>query len=80
MFWLSILLAVLIGGFSLFSGNAGLGTQIVALVFAGNAFVRLQRGQPPKNKLHLGFAWSALAISGLAFTVGLYRVLVGPAA
>ena len=80
MFWLSILLAVLIGGFTLFSDTAGIGTQIVALVFAGNAFVRLQRGQPPQTRLHLGVAWGALAISGLAAAIGLYRVLCGAAA
>jgi hypothetical protein len=53
---------------------------LVALVLAGNAFVRLQRGQPVKNQLRSGATWVALGVSGLGFAVGLYRVLLGPAA
>ena len=75
MFWLSIVLAILIGGFTLFSVTVGIGLQIIALVLAGNAFVRLQRGKPAKTRVNLSATWIAIAVSGLGLALGLYRVV-----
>ena len=73
MFWLSIVLAILIGGFTLFNVTVGGGLQLIALILAGNAFVRLQRGKPTKTRVNLAATWIAVAISGLGLALGLYR-------
>ena len=75
MFWLSVALAILIGGFTLLNVTVGIGLQIIALVLAGNAFVRLQRGNPAKNRITMGATWIALAVGGAGLALGLYRVL-----
>ena len=75
MVWLSVVLAILIGGFTLLNVTVGIGLQIIALVLAGNAFVRLQRGKPAKTRINMGATWVALAVSGAGFALGLYRVL-----
>ena len=72
MFWLSIALAVLIGGCALLSPPVGVGLLIIALVLAGNAFVRLQRGTPPKTRINTIATWVALAISGLAMAFNIF--------
>ncbi|WP_457098192.1 hypothetical protein [Lysobacter sp. P5_B9] len=77
MFWLSIVLATIIGGFALFNITVGLGLQFIALVLAGNAFVRLQRGKPAKNRINVGATRFALIVSGVGIALGLYRVAVG---
>jgi Co/Zn/Cd efflux system component len=75
LFWVSIVLAVLIGGCTLIGITNGIGLQIIGLVLAGNALVRLQRGKPAKAPIMLGATWLALAVSGIGLIVGVYRVL-----
>ncbi len=75
MFWLSIVLAILIGGFTLFNVTVGIGLQIIALVLAGNAFVRLQRGKPAKTRINMAATWIAIAVSGIGLALGIYRVM-----
>lgn len=75
MFWLSIVLAILIGGFTLFNITVGIGLQIIALVLAGNAFVRLQRGKPAKTRINMAATWIAIAVSGIGLALGIYRVM-----
>ena len=75
MFWLSVVLAIGIGAYTLLTGSVGVGSQIVALALAGNAFVRLQRGQPARSGLNSAATWVAIAISGAALAIGLYRTL-----
>jgi hypothetical protein len=75
MFWLSIVLAILIGGFTLFNVTVGGGLQLVALILAGNAFVRLQHGKPNKTRANLVATWVAIATSGLGLVLGLYRAV-----
>jgi hypothetical protein len=67
MFWLSIVLAILIGSLALLAPPVGVGLLIIALVLAGNAFVRLQRGTPPKSRVNAVATWVALAVSSLGF-------------
>jgi hypothetical protein len=43
MFWLSIALAIGIGAFAIFGAKVGIGTPLIALIFAGNAYARLHR-------------------------------------
>ncbi|MBV8502657.1 MAG: hypothetical protein JO006_13175 [Paucibacter sp.] len=71
MFWLSVVLAALIGSLALLTPPVGIGLLIVALVLAGNGFVRLQRRTPPKTRINLTATWVALAVSvlGLVRTV-----------
>jgi hypothetical protein len=75
MFWLSIALAILIGAFTLFTATVGVGSQFIALVLAGNAYVRLQRGKPAKNRINMAATWIALTVSGSGMALGLYRAL-----
>ena len=74
-FWLSIVLAIFIGGCTLLGINNGLGLQLIGLVLAGNAYVRLQRGKPAKTPLNFAFTAIALAVSGVGFVLGVYRVM-----
>ena len=75
LFWLSIVLAIFIGGCTLTGIANGIGLQIIGLIFAGNAFVRLQRGKPTKSPITLGATWLALAVSGIGLALGVYRIL-----
>ena len=74
-FWLSIVLAILIGGCTLLGINNGLGLQFIGLVLAGNAYVRLQRGKPTKTQLNFAATIVALLVSGVGFVLGAYRVM-----
>jgi hypothetical protein len=73
-FWLSIVLAIFIGGCTLLGINNGLGLQLIGLVLAGNAYVRLQRGNPAKTPFNFAATLVALAVSGVGFALGIYRV------
>ena len=75
LFWLSIVLAIFIGGCTLIGIANGIGLQVIGLIFAGNAFVRLQRGKPAKIPITLGATWLALAVSGIGLALGVYRIL-----
>ena len=75
LFWLSIVLAIFIGGCTLIGIANGIGLQVIGLIFAGNAFVWLQRGKPAKSPITLGAAWLALAVSGVGLALGVYRIL-----
>ena len=75
MFWLSIVLAILIGGFTFFNVTVGIGLQIIALALAGNAFVRLQRGKSAKTRINMTATWVAIAVSGIGLALGTYRVM-----
>lgn len=72
MFWLSVVIAVLIGCVAILTPPVGIGLLIVALVLAGNAYVRLQRSTPPKTRINVAATWVALAVSVL----GLVRNVV----
>jgi hypothetical protein len=74
LFWLSIILAIVIGGFTLLNITVGIGLQVIGLVLAGNAYVRMQRGKPAKNRINMGATWVALAISAAGLALGLYRI------
>jgi len=71
MFWLSVVVAALIGSLALLAPPVGIGLLIVALVLAGNGFIRLQRSTPPKTRINVAATWVALAVSvlGLVRTV-----------
>jgi len=73
MFWMSIILAIVIGGFTLFNITVGLGLQLIALILAGNAYVRLQRGAPAKTPIKMGATVAALAVSAIGFALGIFR-------
>ena len=74
-FWLSIVLAIFIGGCTLLGINNGFGLQLIGLVLAGNAYVRLQRGNPAKTRLNFAATVIALVVSGVGFALGVYRVM-----
>ena len=74
LFWLSIVLAAFIGGCTLLGITNGIGLQLIGLALAGNAFVRLQRGKPPKTSLKFAAAVIALLVSGVGFAVGIYQL------
>ena len=74
MFWLSVTLSMLIGALALLAPTVGFGVKLIGLVLAGNAFVRLQRGSPPKTRVTMSATWLAIAISGLAIALGLLFV------
>ena len=71
LFWLSIILAIVMGGLTLFNVTAGLG--FIALVLAGNAYVRLQRGNPAKTPTNTRATWAALTVSAVGFAIGIFR-------
>jgi hypothetical protein len=73
LFWISIILAIVIGGFTLFQITVGLGLQLIALILAGNAYVRLQRGNPVKTPIKMQATWAALAVSAIGFALGIFR-------
>lgn len=75
LFWLSIVLAIFIGGCTLIGVANGIGLQVIGLILAGNAFVRLQRGKPAKSPIALSATWLALAISSVGLALGMYRIL-----
>jgi hypothetical protein len=75
MFWLSVALAILIGLVSIFHGSVGVGLPTIGLALAGNAYVRLQRGQPMGTPTKKNVVWVALAVAGLALAIGLLRAL-----
>ena len=65
MFWLSVILAILIGGCSLIGSANEFGLQLIGLVLAGNAYVRLQRGKPVRNNVNFAATVLALLMSGM---------------
>ena len=75
LFWLSIVLAIFIGGCTLIGVANGIGLQVIGLILAGNAFVRLQRGKRAKSPITLGATWLALAVSSVGLALGMYRIL-----
>ena len=75
MFWISIVLAILIGGFTLLTVTVGIGLQVIGVVLAGNAYVRLQRGKPTPSQINKTATWVALAVSVAGLALGLWRVL-----
>ena len=74
-FWLSIVLAIFIGGCTLLGITNGIGLQVIGLVLAGNAYVRLQRGKPEKSKFNIAATWVALLVSGVGLALGVYNIL-----
>jgi len=75
MYWLSIVLAIFIGGCTLVGITNGIGLQLIGLVLAGNAYVRLQRGKPPKTTLTSTAVIVALIVSGIGFAVGVFLLM-----
>ena len=73
MFWLSISLSLLLSGYTVARPVPGIAWGVIALVLAGNAFVRLQRGQPTKSPTNVAATWVALAAGGLALALGILR-------
>ena len=74
LFWLSIVLAVFIGGCTLIGITNGIGLQLIGLILAGNAYVRLQRGKPAKTSFNSAATIIALLVSGIGFAIGVYRL------
>ena len=74
-FWLSVVLAIFIGGCTLIGINNGLGLQLFGLIFAANAYVRLQQGKPVKTSFNFSATIIALLLSGVGLAIGLYRVM-----
>jgi hypothetical protein len=74
MFWLSIALAIGIGAFAIFGAKVGIGTPLIALIFAGNAYARLHRPAVTRTPACTWAAWLALALSLAALAIAIYRV------
>ena len=74
LFWFSVVLAVFIGGCTLIGIASGIGLQLIGFALAGNAYVRLQRGKPPRTSLKFAATIIALLISGIGFAVGIYQL------